>query len=348
METNSSTPIDLANRVLKAVKRGVSASLEVCETFAEAWSHYIDGAWNNDEIKGFLNTLHQNNIGPNPDTLKLDLKDRYFLSSSAASFFIMKTVGEHLIFKDLEVREACLINSRSSLYHLTRFYDAAFEYAQGSSSKKGDKARTLIIKLLSDHGEGLTRDIIVTETNLLKRVRQSHKPLPPTPTPLTVNAGRSSVKEAVANGTRFNKVLLTPSKEVLDAIKEMSLEAILERYDYSALLDDGAVISIVVSGDRLDSVLRLNEALMIETPTLYCVRSTPDKKPIIDLANEILVFGNQSMDVDAKLADGETVEGFLRRTMSKNANGPSIHLFAETQSEDWVSCVGDEDSCLGG
>jgi hypothetical protein len=94
------SPKFLAEQVLESVNQTLSASLESCEGFAEAWTNYTEGAWDNSEIMSFFETLYQSGIGPNPLSLKPDRKGKYRLAGSAASFFIIKAIGAQLAFKN--------------------------------------------------------------------------------------------------------------------------------------------------------------------------------------------------------------------------------------------------------
>ena len=95
-----SDPKLLAEQVLGSVNKSLSASLEGCEGFAEAWSNYTEGAWDNSEIMSFFETLYQGGIGPNPLSLKPDRTGKYRMLDSAASFFIIRAIGAQLTFKN--------------------------------------------------------------------------------------------------------------------------------------------------------------------------------------------------------------------------------------------------------
>jgi len=72
----------------------------------------------------------------------------------------------------------------------------------------------------------------------------------------------------------------------------------------------------------------------------YCVRSNPDVRAIIDLANEKLVFSNQPLDCSSKPAKGETVEEFVNRIIADSAEPKArkLHLFSDQAREGWDTC----------
>jgi hypothetical protein len=253
MERNSPRPRELAQRVIKSVKDSVAASLDTCFAFAEAWILYLEAGWTDKDILSFLSQLHAARIGPDPVTLGRDKEDRLIIGTSSASFYMMKRIGESALLKDKEIRTACLINSRSSLYDLIQFYEEACETGSGSAVKKEERAREKVLHLLTTHGDGLTRKLISEARKQLGKKRQSHKPkeLPYKAPP---SEGGASLAELLENGATFQEILLTPSAPVLDEIENMSIADLEERLGFQPLLTEDAVVNVVVPGDRVLTV----------------------------------------------------------------------------------------------
>ena len=343
MVRNSPRPRELAQRVIKSVKDSVSASLDTCVAFAEGWSLYVEGGWSDKELLSFLAQLSAARIGPDPETLGRDKEDRIILGNSAGSFIVMRRIGESELFKDKEIRAACLINSRSSLYDLLQLYEEACEKGSGSVAKKEERARERVLTLLSTYGEGLTRKLIAEARKQLGKQRQSHKPKElPTETPAV--DGGSTLSALLESGTTFQEVLLTPSSEVLDQIEEMMFGDLEEKLGFQPLLAADAVLNVVVPGDRVGAIAKIQEVLRIQSPKLYCIRAHNDKKYVLDLSEEKLLFSNHTLDGDTKPKDGEQMPEFLQRAMGSSAKASRLHLFADQETDGWVSCVGDDAS----
>ncbi len=343
MERNSPRPRELAQRVIKSVKDSVAASLDTCFAFAEAWTLYLEAGWTDKDLLSFLSQLHAARIGPDPVTLGRDKEDRLIIGTSSASFYMMKRIGESALLKDKEIRTACLINSRSSLYDLIQFYEEACERGNGSAVKKEERAREKVLALLTTHGEGLTRKLIAEARKQLSKQRQSHKPKELLHK-AQLTEGGSTLAELLENGASFQEILLTPSASVLDAIEEMSIADLEERLGFQPLLAADAVVNVVVPGDRVSAIAKLQEMLRITNPKLYCLRAHNHKKYVLDLSQETLLFSNHTLTADAKPKEGEDISGFLRRVMGGSANAARLHLFAKEEADGWVACVGDDTS----
>lgn len=343
MVRNSPRPRELAQKVIKSVKDSVSASLDTCVAFAEAWTLYGEGGWTDKDLTSFLDQLHAARIGPDPELLSRDKEDRILIGTSSASFYTMKRIGESELLKDREIRAACLINSRSSLYDLIQFYEEACERGSGSAAKKEERAREKVLTLLTTHGEGLTRKLIAEARKQLGKQRQSHKPKE-LPDALSLAEGGTTLAEVLESGDTFHEVLLTPSAEVLDEIDEMTFSDLEERLGLQPLLKNKAVVTVVVPGDRVGAIAKLQEVLRIQSPKLYCIRAHNDKKYVLDLSEETLLFSNHTLDADTKPKEGEQIAAFLQRIKGGSAIASRLHLFAAHETEGWVSCVGEDAS----
>ena len=340
MVRNSPRPRDLAQKVIKSVKDGVTASLDACFAFAEAWALYTDAGWSETDLLSFLGQLHEAGIGPDPANLGRDKEEKVILSKSAGSFLMMKKIGESELLKDTDIRAACLINSRSSVYELILFYEEALEKGSGSAAKKEAKAREKVMWLLTMHGDGLTRRLIAEARKQLGKKRQSHKPRELA----TVGAqttGGSTIAKLLEGGNLFQEVLLTPSAEVLDQIEELSFGDLEEKHGFQPLLAPDALVNVVVPGDRVGAIAKLQEVLRVTSPKLYCLRAHNDKKYVLDLSEETLLFSNHTLSADSKPKEGEQMAEFLQRTMGGSPDASRLHLFAEQETDGWVSCVGD-------
>lgn len=343
MVHNSPRPREQAQKLIKAVKESVTASLDTCLAFAEAWTLYEEGAWSNKDLQSFLSQLHAAHIGPDPETLTLNTEDRYAIGASAGTFHMMKTVGESLLLQDKDIKAACLINSRSSLFALIKLYEDACKTGGGSVAKKEERAREKVLGLLTEHGEGLTRKLITAARNKLKKQRQSHKPKE-LPSASTASESGSTLPELVESGVKFQEVLLTPSNKVLDQIEGMSFADLEQRLSVQSLLAAKSVVNVVVPGNRLGAIAKIQDVLRLKNPKLYCLRADKSQKYVLDLSKASLLFSNQTLDVDAKPKNGEQTLEFIQRMTSGSDGSTRLHLFAEEQTDGWVSCVGDDAS----
>jgi hypothetical protein len=343
MVRNSPKPRELAQRVIKAAKDSTAAAIEACVSFAEGWSLYADGGWTDKEFLSFLTQLHAAQIGPNPETLSRDKEDRLMLGASSGTYAFMKKIGESDLFRDREIRSACVISSRGSLYELALFYDDACEKGSGSTVKKEERARGRALNLLTEHGDGLTRKLIAEARKALNKERQSHKPKEP-PQPSAPAERASTVPQLLEAGAKFDEVLLTPSAQILDQIQELSFSDLEERFSFKPLLAEKAVVNVVVPGNKVAALPRLQEVLRVEKPRLYCVRPHGDKRQVLDLSEETLLFSNQPLPADARPTKDESPDEFIQRVLNEGNTSSRLHLFAQGEADGWVACVGDSAS----
>ena len=75
----------------------------------------------------------------------------------------------------------------------------------------------------------------------------------------------------------------------------------------------------------------------------YLVREKPDDSSVIDLSNELVVFGSSPWSAKTARQKGESAEAFVRRVLaeSSDSNERKLHLFADEPSDGWDCCSSD-------
>ena len=141
MVKNSRSPDKLSAEIIRLHRQTVEATITICQFFAEGWSYYEDDAWDNQQASNFLTAIHEAGFGPNPRTsvLRQGSDGRFKIDQKAASFFFIKTVGEHEMFKDADMVKECQVTGYSVLCALTRFYEQALGCCQ-TDAKQYPKA----------------------------------------------------------------------------------------------------------------------------------------------------------------------------------------------------------------
>lgn len=328
MATNTASPKKLAQEIIEYARTQVHSTLNICQAFAEGWNSYLDGEWDNNQIATFLNTIYEAGIGtdPNKTILIEDREGRYSIKSNATTFFAMKAIGEHSMFKDQEILQACKVSGYSVLYALARHYDACL-----GTTNNHDRAKRNTLVLLQN-GSELTREIVLTATAKLKRAKRK-----PEADKGNEAAGggteRTTYKQLVEAGAKFDTLFLTPSDEVLEDIANSSFDSLFEMYSFDDVRTESANIHILANGAKLNAVLRLANTMGETNPHIYGISKRETATRVVDLsAVEILVSSKQ---VGLGGNKGESLDLVLNAIGEKNAN--QLHLFSEEANEGWTT-----------
>jgi len=325
---NTLTPKKLASEIVADHKSSADSVISVCRKFADGWSQYSTGAWGNKDLEEFLFTIHEGGFGPDPkDTIlkKADHNDRYTIGSSAGMFSNLKKVGEHQIWEDKDVNKLCRVNSLTTLYNLTVYYDTALK-------KYGDvkRAMSALLELLAI-GSELTVADVRDGINSLKVKKGSFKPKSGTDTSWN-EEGVTNVYDLALGDKIFENILLTPSAAQQKEIVDSSFESVLENHLFHTVAHGKAELTVAVRGENIAAAVKLGELVGRENLNLYCL---PSKKTsaILNLSSETIIATTKS-DVGVRIA-GDNLEQKLRNIAFVEGKS-NLHVYSEAEDDDWV------------
>lgn len=328
MAKNTASPKQLAQEVIEYSRAQVRSTLGICQAFARGWNAYLDGEWDNEQIATFLNTIYEAGIGtdPNKTILIEDREGRYSIKPNATSFFFMKAVGEHAMFQDAEILGACKVSGYSVLAALVRHYEACLGKTNNHTKAKRDTLALL------EYGSDLKREMIEAAIAKLKRMRRK-------PEADSVNeasggsAERTTYKQLVEAGAKFDTLFLTPSDEVLEDIANSSFDTLFETYSFDDVRTESTNIHILANGANLNAVLKLANTMGETNPHIYGISKRETSSRVVDLsAVEILVSSKQ---VGLGSKKGDTLDLVVNAISEKNAN--QLHLFSDEENEGWTT-----------
>jgi hypothetical protein len=337
MVKNSRSPDKLSAEIIRTHRQSVEATITICQLFAEGWSYYEDDAWDNQQVSDFLTAIHEAGFGPNPRTsvLRQGSDGRFKIDQKAASFFFIKTVGEHEMFKDADMVKKCQVTGYSVLYQLTRFYDVALGKRKNQETAK---KKTLV---LLTRGSELTREEINAAREELKPA--SHSPVKATSSETQPTTATTSYEELVQQGKGFGNLFLTPPSDVLDEIANSSLDTLDEKYSYYDLRDTDAEVSILVDGGHLNSAMKLATTMGKSNPNVYCVTKEATKSRIVNLTEEKVLVTTQSIKPPKSIPKNQGADEVVRGLI-ENAKGENLQLFGDGEVAGWSVCVGSDGS----
>jgi hypothetical protein len=328
MAKNTASPKQLAQEVIELAKAQVRSTLGICQAFARGWNAYLSGEWNNEQIALFLNTIYEGGIGPDPNKTILieDQEGRYSIKPNATSFFFMKAVGEHLMFHDTEILEACKVSGYSVLAALVRHYEACLGKTNNHTRAKRDTLALL------EYGSDLKREMI--EAAIAKLKRAQRKPEADNGNEASGGSSeRTTYKQLVEAGAKFDTLFLTPSSEVLEVIANSSFETLLELCSFDDVRTESTNIHILANGANLNAVLKLAHTMGETKPHIYGISKRETSSRVVDLsAVEILVSTRQ---VRLRSNKGDALDLVVNAISEKNAN--QLHLFSDEENEGWTT-----------
>jgi hypothetical protein len=332
MEKNTTSPIALAKEVIEHSRTQVQSTLKICQAFALGWSAYLNGEWNNGQIATFLNTIYEAGIGsdPNKTILIEDREGRYSIKPNATSFFSMKAVGEHSMFNDKEILDACKVSGYSVLYALTRHYDACL-----GKTNNHDRAKRETFKLLAN-GSELDRRTVLEAISKLKRA--SNKLDKNKEAEVTeVSSEHTTYNELITEEAKFDTLFLTPSDEVLDVIANSSYDTLFEQYSFDDVRKESSDIHILANGAKLNSALKLANTMGKLEPHIYAISKRETSSRMVDLSTMDILISSKQVSLGNK--KGDTLDLVISSISKKNT--PQLHLFSDEENEGWTTVSSD-------
>jgi hypothetical protein len=345
---NMEAPVKLAASVVSHFKRGASAVLEACTEIANAFAALEEEAWSQAEFLVFFEQLGEAGIGPGSSVfLKTDSKGitTFDPSLKAGVYFQMRAVGRCAGFKNTDFVAANRTTSYSTLYRLSVLYNVISEKSSGNALKKRERAEKAILELVSLHGVSLTRKDVEDALINVQKERRSRAPVEKTPEqPVEPTEARQAVKlpELLAAEDRYDLLFLTPSDEFLAEAESSSLGTLMDRAPYQELRKSKSSAYLVGRGNRLAGLQKLAEVTG-ELSYRYLVREKPDDSSVIDLSNELVVFGSSPWSAKSNRQKGESAEAYVRRVLAESSDSSErkLHLFADEPTDGWDCCSSD-------
>ena len=147
--------------------------------------------------------------------------------------------------------------------------------------------------------------------------------------------------QLIENEEKYDLVLLTPSEEQLEKLKDYS--DLTEVAPYHELRRSRSRAAIVGTGRQLESLKALAEAAG-GLDYVYCIRENTDKKAIINISEETVVFTSAPINEEITRRRNEPVEDYVRRVVGEDLkkNARKLQLFAEEPVDGWDSCSEEE------
>jgi hypothetical protein len=342
---NSLNPTKMAEAVISAHQSSATQILIAAEEFAKAWEAYSNKEWGNQQLETFLDLLFEGGVGANPnDTILREREtikepDKYTLSG-ASTFSYLKSVGEHPLFKDKNVRDACRVNGLTVLYNLVLLHKAIVPWEMDSdgvyifrdSKEKVAEASETIISLLSKGGDLTVREVKEETAKYQKKVRAYNK----RKAPIERETGKR--KFAQVKGGEYDNVVLTPSDDFMADIQGMTLSSIRDDFDFDELVSDDGSLSIATAGNRVEAALKLGKAIGKSNLNLFVLK-TSDKAnaaTILNLSNETIIASTKQ-NLSARV--GKTKgEARVRAAVGVSENKSNLHLFSSSEIEGWDTC----------
>ena len=328
MPKNTLAPTKLAQELIGFAADRVTASIRMCQGFAQGWAAYENDEWREPELEKFLATIHAAGIGPDPykTILNQDHKpgEKYKIPPTATWFFIMKAVGEHSMFNDEEVLGACKVSSYSTLYALARFHNLCLE------KYNPKRAKSEVMKLLAVGGE-LTRSDV--EAKIKQAKQASKQATEKEPRGGGFEAG--TLSELIEAGSKYDTLLLTPSDELLDTISNSSWDTFDEQYAFGDAQADNAGVHILANGTKLNAALQLAEMMGELEPTVYGLAEKPLGRVVDFKAIKVLV-SSKPVDLNALGEEAGNSADLVREALT-NKSKDQLHLFADSPGDGWTT-----------
>lgn len=344
---NSPTVKSLAQNVQQGLRQGFGAIYEAAKIVARVHANISreDGEreYDDDQIAAFFDELGRLGIGKGSKSYLERKKDGCLgVSSKSTTYAMFNKIGASDLFKDAEIRKACLISSYSALYALVQLYkDFIDGYASGSQAQKEEGARKKILKLLGEHGADLSREEITAR-------RPEREPEAKTSKKRSQNDTSSSdgkLRDLLDEKKRYDFLLLTPSKEFLVQVLENPSDEIERMLPIPELRSDKSDWMISVDGADIEAGLRLIRLFGDAHPkTVACLMEKSVKGRVIDVTNQTMVFSNCPLPDDLQLR-GNDGPLSVATAISEGADR-KLHLFASEANEGWDTLIGDDASIV--
>jgi len=346
MEKNSEAPLKLANSVIADFKLGSASLVSACVQIASAFAALEEGAWLEDDFLNFVDQLAAEHIGPGRSALlKKDNDGNVTFDGKlkAGVYFQLRSIGRSEGINTPEFIEANRIGSYATLYRLTVLYNVVFDKASGTAEKKREKAQKSIMDLVKLYGAALTRRVVdesIVAAQIEYRSRAPIKAIEVTEAGSLVASAEVKLSKLLAEGERYDLVLITPTDEFLLEAEASSLGTLVDRTPYQELRKAKSEAILIGPGRHMAGLKKLAD-VSGDLTYCYCVRGKPDGSAIIDLSKEVLVFASSPFVGKATIAKGETANQFVQRVVAERAavSTKKLHLFADQLAEGWDCCA---------
>ena len=345
---NSPTVKSLAQSVQQGLRQGFGAIYESAKIVARVHANISreDGEreYDDDQIAAFFDELGRLGIGKGSKSYLGPKKDGGLgVSSKSTTYAMFNAIGASDLFKDAEIRKACLISSYSALYALDKLYvDYIDGYASGSTAQKEEGARKKILKLLKDHGADLSRAEITAR-------RPEREPGSKPSKKRSQTDGSSSegqLRDLIDDKKRYDFLLLTPSKEFLERYREHPADEIARMLPIPDLRNAKSDWMISVEGADIGAGLKLMHLFGEEQPkTIAClVEKSAPRGRLIDITKQTVIFSSCLLSVDLKMRGDDSALS-VADAISQGADR-KLHLFASDANEGWDTLIGDDASIV--
>jgi hypothetical protein len=346
MEKNSEAPWKLANSVIADFKLGSASFVSACVQVASAFAALEECAWLEDDFLKFVDQLAAEHIGPGRSAfLKKDHDGNVTFDGKlkAGVYFQLRSIGRSEGINTPEFIEANRIGSYATLYRLTVLYNVVFDKESGTAEKKREKASKSIMDLVKVYGAALTRRVVdesIVAAQLEYRSRAPIKPIEVTEADPLVASMEVKLSELLAEGARYDLLLITPTDEFLLEAEASSLGTLVDRTPYQELRKAKSEAILYGPGRHMAGLKKLAD-VSGDLTYFYCVRGKPDGSAIIDLSKEVLVFASSPFVGKATIAKGESANQFVQRVVAERAaiSTKKLHLFADQMAEGWDCCA---------
>lgn len=341
---NSLDPKKMAEAVISAHQSSATQILIAAEQFARAWEAYSTNEWSDKQLETFLDLLFKGGVGADPNNSILrhrDAKDkeRYTLSG-AATFSYLKSVGEHPLFKNKEIRAACRVSGLTVLYNLVLLHQEIAGWAADPSGNflirdkaKEPLANKMVLNLLSKGSELTVREVKEEREKYIykKRTNASHAPKQK-----GENKGRTGGVKSFSEvkGGKYDNVIVSPTENFLVEIAGKSLSSLRDDYDFDRLLSEKGDLSISVVGEHIEAAIKLGKVLEKNSLNLFVLKTSEQSNAhnIIDLSKEI-VIATTKKKLNSRVSKAKGDDRVRLAVGSETEK--NLHLFSSSSDENW-------------
>ena len=344
---NSPTVKSLAQNVQQGLRQGFGAIYEAAKIVARVQANISreDGEreYDDDQIAAFFDELGRLGIGKGSKSYLTRKKDGGIrVSGSSTTYAMFNKIGASDLFKDGEVRKACLISSYSALYALVQLYEDFIDtYASGSQAQKEEGARKKILKLLGERGADLSRRYIkVKRDEIARKAKPSSKG-----SRRDVPSSDGMLRDLLDEKKRYDFLLLTPSKEFLVQVLENPSDEIERMLPIPELRNAKSDWMISFEGANIEAGLRLTQLFGDAQPmTVACLIDKSARGRLIDITKQTVIISSCSLPDDLQLR-GNDGPLSIAAAISEGADR-KLHLFADDANEGWDTLIGDDASIV--
>ena len=344
---NSPTVKSLAQNVQQGLRQGFGAIYEAAKIVASVHSNISlaegEREYSDEQIVAFFDALGDLGSGKGAKSYLTRNKNGDLGSSEGSTIYAMfNTIGASDLFKDADIRKACLISSYGALYELSQLYKNYIDgYSSGSQASKEEGARKKILKLLKDNGADLSRRYIkVKRDEIARKAKPSSKG-----SRRDVPSSDGMLRDLLDEKKRYDFLLLTPSKEFLVQVLENPSDEIERMLPIPELRNAKSDWMISIEGANIEAGLRLTQLFGDAQPmTVACLIDKSARGRLIDITKQTVIISSCSLPDDLQLR-GNDGPLSIAAAISEGADR-KLHLFADDANEGWDTLIGDDASIV--